>query len=149
MAGEDSPRIVVGVDGSEPSKEALRWAARQAELVGGSLDAVVAWEYPPSYYGWVPEIDVAKFHEQSDATFAGTLKEVLGSEPTVEVRRHVREGDPATVLLDVANGAELLVVGNRGHGAFIGALLGSVSFRCVHHATCPVVVVHAGGDRDA
>lgn len=147
MTSEQGPRIVVGVDGSDPSKAALRWAVHQAELVGGSLDAVAVWEYPSTYYGWVPEADLDGLDEHVEATLTETLDEVLGSDPAVEVRRHVLRGDPTTMLLDVAAGASLLVVGNRGHGAFAGALLGSVSYRCVHHATCPVVVVHAGGDR--
>jgi nucleotide-binding universal stress UspA family protein len=57
--------------------------------------------------------------------------------------RQVTEGNPAQVLLDAARGADLLVVGSRGHGGFAEALLGSVSQHCVHHARCPVVVIRA------
>lgn len=143
MAGEKNPRIVVGVDGSEQSKEALRWTARQAELIGGSVEAVTAWELPGTHYGWVPDPeDVAEFNTQCRETLDKTIDDVLGSEPAIEVRRFVRRGEPAAVLLGMAKDAELLVVGNRGHGAFVGALLGSVSSRCVQHASCPVVVVH-------
>jgi nucleotide-binding universal stress UspA family protein len=61
----------------------------------------------------------------------------------VKVSSVVREGNAAQVLLDAANGAELLVVGSRGHGGFAEALLGSVSHACVHHARCPVVIIRA------
>lgn len=70
-----------------------------------------------------------------------TITEVAGARPDVVIRRRVVRGHPAQVLLDAADGAELIVVGSRGHGGFAGALLGSVSQHCVHHANCPVVVV--------
>jgi nucleotide-binding universal stress UspA family protein len=53
----------------------------------------------------------------------------------------VVQGHPAQVLLDASAGAELLVIGSRGHGGFVGAMLGSVGQHCVHHATCPVVII--------
>ncbi|MQA02438.1 MAG: universal stress protein [Streptosporangiales bacterium] len=145
MSGDESPRIVVGIDGSEPSKRALRWAVRQAELLGGRVDAVAAWEYQDAYV-WLLDTSRVRYDDEANAMLTKTIEEVLGSEPVVEVRPQVRHGDPATMLLEVADGAALLVVGNRGHGAFVGAFLGSVSFRCVHHANCPVVVVHGRGD---
>ncbi|HTZ07910.1 MAG TPA: universal stress protein, partial [Acidimicrobiales bacterium] len=70
-----------------------------------------------------------------------TVRQVLGENPEVPVRLVVREGHPAPVLIDEAGGADLLVVGSRGHGAFMGMVLGSVSEHCVSHAPCPVVVV--------
>lgn len=136
--------IVVGVDGSEPSKEALRWAARQAGLTGTALHVVAAWAFPASW-GWAvaplndfdPEADTRRGVE-------AMVKEVLG--PQAEVHLEVVEGRPAQVLLHAAADAELLVVGNRGHGAFAGMVLGSVSEHCVHQASCPVVVVHRPSD---
>ena len=59
----------------------------------------------------------------------------------VKVSSTVREGNPAKILLEAADGADLLVVGSRGHGGFAEALLGSVSQHCVHHAPCPVVII--------
>jgi nucleotide-binding universal stress UspA family protein len=73
-----------------------------------------------------------------------TLNE-LGIEPPVTVRATVAEGHPADVLVRAARGADLLVVGSRGHGGFAGSLLGSVSQYCVHHAACPVLVVRDAG----
>lgn len=137
--------IVVGVDGSEPSKEALRWAARQAEITGAKVQAVMAWEYPTSF-GWAPPYPT-EFDPECDTHKAldAFVEEVLGTEPPVEVEAIVVEGHPATELLEAAKGAELLVVGSRGHGAFTGMMIGSVSQRCMTHASCPVMVVHGHG----
>ncbi|WP_406411382.1 universal stress protein [Streptomyces sp. NBC_01614] len=135
-----APRIVVGVDGSEPSKAALRFAAEQAELTGGVVDAICAWEHPPS---WPPrESKPADDHErQARELLDRVIDEVLGPERSVEIRPRSAQGHPAAVLLEAGAGARLLVVGNRGHGGFAGALLGSVGQHCVQHAPCPVVVV--------
>jgi nucleotide-binding universal stress UspA family protein len=141
--GDCSPRIVVGVDGSPSSLEALRWAVRAARVAGGSVDALTAWEYPAGVggFGWSPG---AAFESRDMASTADdTLRDAVGTVPVdgVIIRCHVREGYPARVLMDAADGADLLVVGCRGHGGFSGLLLGSVSAHCVHHAPCPVLVV--------
>ncbi len=137
-------KIVAGVDGSPSSVAALRWAVRQAELTGGTVDAVIAWQFPltSSGFSWV---SASSFDDLNYADLAAKALSAVVDEvsPTVTVRQVVLEGDSAQVLLDAAADAELLVVGNRGHGAFAGALLGSVSERCVRHAHCPVVVVHS------
>jgi nucleotide-binding universal stress UspA family protein len=139
----DGTSIVVGVDGSEPSKAALRLAADQAELTGGVVDAIFAWELPPSWYGLAPPTDTksADYHEQARELLDRVIDEVLGPERPVEIRPRSAQGHPAAVLLDAAARARLLVLGNRGHGGFAEALLGSVSQHCVQHAPCPVVVV--------
>lgn len=135
-------RIVVGVDGSEPSKDALRWAARQARLTGASLEAVMSWEisattsYPmPVPNGYDPESDAKDALNQ-------TVQSVLGEPDGLELVPAVVQGPAARTLVQEARGADLLVVGSRGHGPLVGMLLGSVSEQCVAHATCPVVVVH-------
>ena len=132
---------MVGVDGSPSSKDALRWAARQADATGAVIEVVTTWEWPTSF-GWVPpypddynpEVDATKALEQ-------TIAEVLGPDPRVSVRTTVTEGHPAPVLIDRSRGADLLEVGSRGHGEFAGMLLGSVSEHCVTNAHCPVVVL--------
>jgi nucleotide-binding universal stress UspA family protein len=139
-------RIVVGVDGSPSSLQTLRWAARQAKLTGASLQVITCWEYPTSY-GWAPPYP-ADFDPGGAAkrTLEVTVAEVLGDDPGVDIELSVVEGHAAPVLLEVARGASLLVVGSRGHGGFTGMLLGSVSGRCVGHAPCPVTVVpYVGG----
>jgi nucleotide-binding universal stress UspA family protein len=134
--------IVVGVDGSEPSKRALRWAARQAALTSADLAAVIAWE-PPDVFGWMtPPIGVAvDFSANARHLLEATLKSAFGSEPPVPVQIEVKAGRPALVLDRASERADLLVVGNRGRGAIEEVLLGSVSLHCVFHAACPVVVV--------
>ncbi|MGW2376671.1 MULTISPECIES: universal stress protein [Kitasatospora] len=142
-ANHSLPRVVVGVDGSQPSHAALRWAVRQAEMIGATVDAVGAWE-PPSHFGWsAPVVDSTFDQELAERKFADELEAVLGTDCPVPVRRSMVMGDASDVLLDAAKGAELLVVGSHGRGGFTRALLGSVSTRCAQHATCPVVIVRA------
>jgi nucleotide-binding universal stress UspA family protein len=136
-SGPDS-RIVVGVDGSLSSKAALSWAVRQAKLTGAVVEAVIAWHYPASYGYPVTVPDDTDYSELAAKVIADTIAEFTGP---VEIRPKVIEGNPAAALLAASAGAELLVVGSRGHGGFIEALLGSVSQHCVHHATCPVVIL--------
>ena len=138
------PRIVAGVDGSPASIMALRWAVHQAELTGGRVDAVIAWEFPIAAggLGWAPTsgLDNTDYSELATKSLSAAVAEV-SPRPGIVVHQVVMEGNAAQVLLDAAKDADLLVVGNRGHGGFADALIGSVSVRCLHHATCPVVVV--------
>jgi nucleotide-binding universal stress UspA family protein len=140
------PRIVAGVDGSPSSLSALRWAVVQAGLTGASVDAVIAWHYPAAAagggYGMAAGIaGPADFRESAEKIVADAVSRIPGSPEDVRVHARVAEGNAARVLLDAAGGAELLVVGSRGHGGFTEALLGSVSQHCVQHAPCPVVVI--------
>lgn len=146
-AGPDvsEARIVVGVDGSAQSLQALRWGARLAAVFGVRVDAVTAWEFPAAY-GWsaVPsDWDPAQdmWHVLDDS-----VRAVFGDQPPAGLGRQVREGGAAKVLLDASQGAVMLVVGSRGHGGFAGLLLGSVSANVAEHASCPVLVIH--GDQD-
>ena len=141
QTGSQTGRIVVGVDGSEPSARALRWAAEQAAVTGQTLEAVIAWEYPVTY-GWAPPLP-EDFDPESDARRAASVEiaAVLGEEAARTVKVTVVEGHAAQVLLHAAEEADLLVVGSRGHGGFTGLLLGSVSSHCTTHAHCPVLVV--------
>lgn len=133
--------IVVGVDGSEADE--LRWASRQADLTGAALCAVTTWEAPTGDYGLTIAIPIDP-NRASDSrrVLERIIVEALVEDRAAKVRATVVEGHPAKELLNAAQTAELLVVGNRGHGAFAGMLLGSVSEHCVAHAPCPVVVVH-------
>ena len=148
MPGQEhraEPRIVAAVDGSPSSMSALRWAIRQAGLTGATVDAVIAWRYPPAAggYGWASTGTEEGFNFQKNAevTLADAISSTVDPGSRVPVRARVVEGNAAQVLLDATDGADLLVVGSRGHGGFTEALLGSVSRHCVHHANCPVVVI--------
>jgi nucleotide-binding universal stress UspA family protein len=136
---EHQRRIVVGVDGSPASLGALTWAVQQASLTDAVVEAVTAWQVPATYGGF--PVDVGTDWRANAQTIQDiAVKEALGEEATALVRR-VTEGHSVRVLLDAADGAELLVVGSRGHGGFTGMLLGSVSERVVVHAPCAVVVI--------
>jgi nucleotide-binding universal stress UspA family protein len=133
-------RIVVGVDGSVPSKAALSWAMEQGRLTGAVVEAVIAWEFPATYGYPVPVMDV-DWEKQAQQTVSQAVADVASHAAPVKLTYKVIEGNAAEVLLDESAGADLLVVGNRGHGGFAEALLGSTGQHCVHHATCPVVVI--------
>ena len=134
--------IVVGVDGSEPSLKALRWAAQQARLTGATLRVLTTWEVATGT-GWVPTFPV-DYDPQAVARQAldEAVTETIGADPDVAVERIVKEGHAAPILLAAAKDADLLVVGSHGHGAFAGMLIGSVSEHLVRHAPCAIVVVH-------
>jgi nucleotide-binding universal stress UspA family protein len=136
--------ILVGVDGSEPSMAALRWAVRQAEMSGDRLLAVTAWQVPSrDYWGVTPE--PADFGAQAEAVLSQAVQQAVGDLPDIAINTLIERGPPALVLVDEARHADILVVGNRGQGEFAGMLLGSVSGYCVTHASCPVVVVPTPG----
>jgi nucleotide-binding universal stress UspA family protein len=134
-------RIVVGVDGSEGSQHALRWAARQAELTGARLEVVTSWEYPATY-GWVPvppeDYALEEFATKSQEE---AISAVFGADVPARLERKVVQGHPAEILVQASEGAELLVVGSRGYGGFADAMLGSVSTYAIHHAHGPVTVI--------
>lgn len=139
-------RIVVGVDGSKPSRQALLWARFLAGATGSSIQAVAAWEpfFATGYVGpgysavpidWNPEQDRRQVLDAA-------IEEAFGEATPDGLERTVAEGGAARVLLDLSIDARMLVVGSRGHGGFTGLLLGSVSAACAEHAGCPVLVVH-------
>lgn len=140
-ANSPAPRVVAGVDGSASSFEALRWAVRYAELSGGTVEAVTAWEQPSGWFA--PSMEAAFDVESARELQARELHEALGDEDAAKVRTVLMHGNPGDVLLRCAEGAAVLVVGNRGHGGFARAVLGSVSQRVALHAECPVVIVRA------
>lgn len=145
---EKSGRIVAGIDGSPASKAALEWALDEARLRDATLEIVHAWQYPaiamsPLGAAPVPVIAPDDIDKAAEKVARDTVAEVVGSQDAVSVETTVTRGHPAEVLLAASNGADLLVVGSRGHGGFTGMLLGSVSSDVVHHAACPVVVIRA------
>jgi nucleotide-binding universal stress UspA family protein len=132
-------RVVVGVDGSESSIDALRWAGNLCRGTSAELDVVTCWHLP-TYTGigelpaeWDPADDAAQ-------TLAIAVKAAFGDEPPTGLKAMVRQGHPAQVLVEESDDADVLVVGTRGHGGFVGLLLGSVSAYCAEHAACPVMV---------
>jgi nucleotide-binding universal stress UspA family protein len=137
---DERPRIVVGVDGFESSKAALRWAIHQAKLTGAVVEAVTVWQVPVST-GWLPAVDTPDYQHDAFAVLAEALTEMSAIYPDVQVCPRVVEGRAGQVLVSAAEGADLLVVGSRGHSGLAEALLGSVGQYCVRHAPCPVVIM--------
>jgi Universal stress protein UspA and related nucleotide-binding proteins len=137
--------IVVGVDGSEESKQALSWALAEAKLRGTNVRAVQAWHYPFSAggYGYIPPemMDANALLAAAESVLQAAVEDVAGDTTGVKLEQTLLQGQAAKVLIDEADGAEMLVVGSRGHGGFTGLLLGSVSQHCAQHAHCPVVIV--------
>ncbi|HEY2788418.1 MAG TPA: universal stress protein [Gaiellales bacterium] len=137
------------MDGSPGARTALEWAAAEARLRGSRLRAVQAWHLPAAAYGsggFVPPVGINWEDDLEQAARAGLAKaldDAGGLLDGIEVERHVDEGSAAAVLSEAAADADLLVVGARGHGGFIGLVLGSVSDQCTRHAHIPVVVVPA------
>ena len=146
MAG----RVVVGVDGSAHARQALRFALSEAALRGARVDVVGSWAVPPltaTGVGMIPAFDLLRTElgDSAREVLAGELANAADAAAGVEVEQHVAQGDAAGVLVEAAAGAELLVVGSRGRGGVTGTVLGSVSRACLHHAPCPVAVVHDAG----
>ena len=141
---DGSGRVLVGVDGSESSIRALRWAARQAGFMGAALEVVTVWTFPEhaAPLGIVPQVPwpeemLVVAQDELDKL----VDRVLPERDPHQVHAHVIGGSAAPVLLEAAQDADLLVVGSRGRGTVAELLLGSVSERCMRHAKCPVVVV--------
>jgi len=137
---------VVGVDGSDHSKDALQWAVNEAASCGGSVTAVLTWQMPFDGSGFAPSgdiIDGFAGHQQ------GLLDEVVDRVDTKGLAEQIERvvvasGNPGHVLAERGHDADLLVVGTRGRGGFLGLLLGSVAEYCLHNATCPIALVPAG-----
>jgi nucleotide-binding universal stress UspA family protein len=137
--GNGQPLVIVGVDGSAESVTALKWASAYASVTGATLRAAIAWHYPavgPGPVGLAPESVSDEVRQSMRRVLANAV-----AAAKADAEQVVAYGHPAQVLVDASKAAELLVVGSRGHGAFTGMMVGSVSIHCVTHAHCPVVVV--------
>lgn len=133
--------IVVGVDGSQQATRALRWAVDHAGP-DDTLIVTYAWHVPPAETLEAPTFNPADIEVEARKLVRDVIDEVVGDRtdaPAVETV--IEHGHSGRVLIDASDKADLLVVGSRGHGGFVGLLLGSVSTYVVHHARCPVVVV--------
>ncbi|MBG6226062.1 nucleotide-binding universal stress UspA family protein [Arthrobacter sp. CAN_A2] len=139
-----SPRkprvIVVGVDGSEESIAALRLAGSLVPLAGDAIKALTVWQYPIGFgtfapITWNPD-------ELAETALDDALSAAFGDEPPCPVARRVLQGPTAQVLIEESRKATMIVVGSRGHGGFVGLLLGSVSSAVAERSSCPVLIAH-------
>jgi len=145
MSDTSRPEIVVGVDGSPASTDALRWAARQAALAGAGLRVITAWTFPnePTPFGIVPDLPVPPDQlARVQGALERVVDEVLPPPRTLPTTVEVIRGLAEDVLLDAAGDAVLLVLGRTGRTGLARILLGSVTEHCTRSAPCPVVVVN-------
>jgi nucleotide-binding universal stress UspA family protein len=134
--------IVVGVDGSDASVNALRWALDEARLRSARVRVVLTWSYPQvSTYHEAKHVLEVPFAEEAAAVLDQIVGVTAAAAEGVEIEKKVVEGEAAPALIEAARNASMLVVGSRGMGGFSGLLLGSVSQQCAHHATCTLVIV--------
>ena len=143
MTTSASASIVVGVDGSDHAERALAWAIDEAKLRTAKLRVVTAWHLPALVYGG-PGFVVSPSPDDSFRTAAQDVAEAAAEKARgagVDAETSVQQGQAADVLIETAANAALLIVGSRGHGGFVGLLLGSVSSQCAQHAPSPLVIV--------
>ena len=150
MSDGPERRIVVGVEGSGYARAALIWALEEAHHRGAVIEVVTC--YSPTYVpaapdlGYVPldSFDLAAEVEKMQGEVIEAAIEASDFSDEVEIRRVLQKGRPADTLMTAAEGATMLVVGNRGRGGFAGLRLGSVSQAIAHHSPCPLVIVRTG-----
>ncbi len=136
-------QVIVGIDGSPESYEALAYAAEVAKWRNWTLHLVNVWHLGYSVVSFAPNMtEIATAAREAAAlTVRDAEKEVLGDGFTGTVVHSIVEGYPARTLIELSQGADLLVLGNRGRGGFSSLALGSVGQACVHHAHCPVLIL--------
>ena len=141
-------RVVVGYDGSEGAVEALRWACEDAELRHDDVEIVHAWHEPIAGVGApmapLAVLDPRLFEDAARQLLAAVVRHVGEEHPSVHVTGKLVVGGAGPGIVEAADGADLVVVGARGRHELAELVLGSVSQHVLHHATCPVVVMHEG-----
>lgn len=133
-------KIVVGVDGSDSSVQALLQAQALAVPLGATLEAVTCWEIPQLYDRYVV-LQADDFRDSAEKVQQDALTRAFGNEVPRNVTARLIHGSPKSALIEESKSASMLVLGRRGHGRFAGHLFGSVSSSLVVHAHCPVLVV--------
>ena len=137
-----SVRIVVGVDGSANSVQALRVAESIATALKARVEAIACWDYPSI---WAEPLALGPEDLEADAKKALSegLAAAFGATTPANVDSKLLHAPARPSLIEASKDAAMLVVGRRGRGGFAGLLVGSVSSACISHALCPVLVVHA------
>jgi nucleotide-binding universal stress UspA family protein len=147
-AGPSHGWIVVGVDGSDASQAALRWAATEAHRRGVGLQVVTCWSYPMLPWGpYQPPLSSQSFEAEAREVADTAIDKMLGPDRAgLDVQVTVLEGSASLRLLDFDQAADMIVVGSRGRGGFAGLLLGSVSQHLAEYARCPIVIIRPHDD---
>jgi nucleotide-binding universal stress UspA family protein len=140
-------RIVVGVDDSEQAAVALRWALAEGVLRQATVEVVHSWSPPMSAMPFGATLRLRAHEGEIDAVARESVDEIVDAalaemdDQPPEVLRTILPGAPALTLVEVAEGADLLVVGSHGRTGLSRLVVGSVAMACVQHAPCPVVVI--------
>jgi nucleotide-binding universal stress UspA family protein len=134
-------QIVVGIDGSEASERALRWAASEARARGGTVQAITAWHWDGSGTFFVAATSPADERNRAQQILDETVTKVSAEFTDVVIAGELLQETPGRALTHAAATADVLVLGSHGHSRLHHAVLGSVSEECVRRATCPVVVL--------
>ena len=134
--------IVVGVDGSEASVEALRHAQGLAVPLSATVIALACWDYPQVYDGYIA-VGIDDFDVRARQILDEAVAQAFGPDTPGNVEMRLTQGHPRPTLIEESKSADMPALGRRGHGGFGGLLLGSVSSACVAHAHCPVLAAHA------
>lgn len=134
-------QIVVGVDGSDASLRALRWAASEARARGGTVHAITAWHWDGSGTFFVAATSPADERDRAQQILDEAIANVSAEFADVVIAGELVEAPPGRALTYVAANADILVLGSHGHSRLHHAVLGSVSEECVRRAPCPVVVL--------
>ena len=139
----DIHKIVVGIDGSESSINALSWALKEAKHHSASVHVVHVWSLPLAVdpMGGVIFSPVEEFRSAAEGVLKHTIDTVKSLVGDTKITSTVEYGSASQHLLDAASTADMVVVGRRGHGGFLGLLIGSVAEQIAHHAKCPAVIV--------
>ncbi|WP_214619974.1 universal stress protein [Actinomadura sp. NEAU-AAG7] len=135
--------VVVGYDGSEGAVRALDWAADEARTRGAPLTVLHTWDV---YVGAPIAVPTADLRAMAGRTLEAGVEHLRGAAPDLKVRAVLARGRAAAELVAAGRTADLIVLGRRGVGGFVGLVLGSVGAQVAAHATCPVVIVRGGAD---
>ncbi|GAA5229122.1 universal stress protein [Paeniglutamicibacter antarcticus] len=140
--GSGIAKIIVGVDGSEASIEALKQAKSLSGPLGAEIEAMGCWDYPRMYDRYLM-MDIGGFKESAEKVLDEAVTRAVGPESFDSVRITLVQGDPRSALIEASKNADMLIVGRRGMGGLKGLLVGSVSSAAIAQSECPVLVVRA------
>ncbi len=134
------PVVIVGVDGSAESSRALRWAADYVTQLGGVVHAITVW-HQPVQFGYRLATSDADLEQRARRSLEDTVAPVRADYPNLDLKSRLLRGHVVDEMVGLSNQADLMVLGNKGHGAFTGMMVGSVALKLVHHSRCPVTVI--------
>jgi len=140
---ENPGRVVAGIDGSPASIQALRWALTYATFTGCATEVIMAWDWPASRASPSPVLSGGEPEMSAEQLLDHLIEQMRTEFPYQRIEGQVVQGHTAPLLVEASKGADLLVIGSRGHSEFVGMLIGSVSEYCATNAHCPVLV-HRG-----